>query len=435
MFSSFKFYHAILAIISIIFVLLFISLTIIKKQSEYGYERIIIDMKDTEFNAYSSGNRYKGSTTKTIDAPNEKGFDCTIRHVEQYPFCVLTIEISSTSNKGMDFSSFKEMTVYGTFTTPNSDFLRIGFRHFDPNYSQSNITNTMKFNQLELKSDNLAQSFNVNFDVLTVPAWWVAALKSKDVNDTIELTNVALIELSTGTLPSEGEYKLRVDRFELEKEIISLNQVYEYLMMFWATLLVLLMIIIMAVLAFRLNQKSKNEKILLQINHALENKSNELELISQTDALTGTFNRIGLQKRLIEIIKQKQFPTAITLIDIDHFKSINDEFGHQQGDHVLKELCNIIKSHLIEGESLSRFGGEEFLILMPGLSIDQVKERINDIRLDIESTDMKINRCVTASFGVAQINKNNNVKQIIAQSDEALYQAKNEGRNCIRYNE
>ena len=291
----------------------------------------------------------------------------------------------------------------------------------------------MKFNQMEIKSQNITDNFIVEFSRLTVPSWWVAGLKKEDVNDTIELNNIRIIEVSTGTLPAQGEYKLRIEYFVLEKEIISLGKVYEYLLISWAALLMLLMFFVVLYLVFRLNQKNRNEKILLEINSALSVEKIELEAISQTDALTGALNRFGLQKQLVNTVRERQYPSIIIIIDIDHFKSINDEFGHQQGDYVLEHLCSVIKGFLRNDESLSRYGGEEFLILMPNVSADHISKRLEEIRIGIQEADMKINREVTASFGVAQINKTDNIKQVIGEADKALYIAKTSGRNCIKF--
>ncbi|BCE03143.1 GGDEF domain-containing protein [Marinicellulosiphila megalodicopiae] len=433
MFKQIRIYHYVLLLLLLILGLMVASFMLIKEHSNYGFERIYIEMKDTKFSAYADGNTFKGSNVKTIDNEFEKGFDCVIKHLEQYPYCVLTIDIRDIKMNGMDFSEFTEMTVVGSFETPDNDFLRVGFRHFDAGYSLMNSSNSMKFNQMELKSEEVKRNFVIEFDRLTVPSWWVAGMKKDNVDDLVELNHISYIEFSTGTLPSEGEYKLRLEYFVFEKEVMNISKVYEYLLIFWAVFLMLIMSVIVFVLILRLKAKGNNEKILIEINNALSVKSVELELISQTDALTGAFNRFGLQKKLINTVKNKQYPSIVTLVDIDHFKSINDTFGHQKGDYVLEKICEIIKSHLRNDESLSRYGGEEFLILMPNLSVSQVKDRIEEIRVGIQISDMNINREVTASFGVAQLNKNGNIKKIINEADKALYIAKSSGRNCISY--
>ncbi|NRB80410.1 MAG: diguanylate cyclase [Saccharospirillaceae bacterium] len=265
---------------------------------------------------------------QTINTPNQKGFNRKITHINQYPFCVLTINITDNHLVGLDFTDFSEMKVVGTFESPDKEFLRIGFRHYDPTYSKLGSGDSMKLNQIEVKSESIVDSFTVDLTRLTVPAWWVAGHKKEDVNDIVELTNITIIEISTGTSPSIGDYKLRIKHFVLEKEIISLSKVYEYLLISWAWFLMLLMCCVVCILMFRLKEKNRNEKILIEINAALSLEKIELEANSQTDALTGALNRFGLQKQLVHIVKEQQFPCVIIIVDIDHFKGINDEFGH-----------------------------------------------------------------------------------------------------------
>ena len=119
-------------------------------------------------------------------------------------------------------------------------------------------------------------------------------------------------------------------------------------------------------------------------------------------------------------------------IDIDHFKKINDTYGHQTGDIVLQEFGKTLSDFIKSKESVSRFGGEEFMILIPNKSTNDVYERIESLRKLIESKDMQIDHNVTASFGIASTTGKIDFKSLIEKADNALYVAKNNGRNCIK---
>ena len=188
----------------------------------------------------------------------------------------------------------------------------------------------------------------------------------------------------------------------------------------------------MVFLLINLKKTKRSEQNLMAINDVLSVKSAELELISQHDELTGLLNRTGLKSKMIECLDKKQYPLTVVMIDVDFFKKINDTFGHQKGDTVLSNLGGLLKEFVQDEESVSRFGGEEFIVLMPEKSIEDVMDRLDRLRLQIQDTDMDIDQDVTASFGLASSQEYAGIKNLIDCADSALYQAKQEGRNCIR---
>lgn len=169
--------------------------------------------------------------------------------------------------------------------------------------------------------------------------------------------------------------------------------------------------------------------ILQEINY-------KLDYISTHDPLTGLSNRRNFEidvKKKLEIIDKNKGEAALILIDIDHFKNVNDKFGHPVGDIVLKEVSSIFLENIGHADLAVRWGGEEFLIFLSNTSITEAYILANTIRLEIEKKiiiidDFKIN--VTASFGVSQI-KHNSFNDSYKLVDKALYEAKNEGRNKV----
>lgn len=165
----------------------------------------------------------------------------------------------------------------------------------------------------------------------------------------------------------------------------------------------------------------------------------KLDYISSHDPLTGLSNRRSFEiqaKQNMEEINQNSEEAALVLIDIDHFKYINDTFGHPIGDMVLKEVSSILLENLKETDLVARWGGEEFILLLSSSSIKEAYEFCNKIRVAIEKKIMifdefKIN--ITASFGVAKLagNFSNSFNTSYKLADKALYQCKNRGRNQV----
>ncbi|MBA4357493.1 MAG: GGDEF domain-containing protein, partial [Desulfovibrio sp.] len=117
--------------------------------------------------------------------------------------------------------------------------------------------------------------------------------------------------------------------------------------------------------------------------------------------------------------------------DIDHFKSINDRYGHQAGDNVLIAIAGVLTRTARETDVVGRFGGEEFLLVCPETEIQVVAALAERLRLEFASTDFPLVGQVTSSFGVAAFSQGDSVKSLVQRADEALYRAKNNGRNCV----
>ncbi len=158
----------------------------------------------------------------------------------------------------------------------------------------------------------------------------------------------------------------------------------------------------------------------------------ELEYLSITDSLTGLNNRRKLDLVLNEEIKNKKF--SIIILDIDKFKLINDEFGHLEGDDVLKKISNILKNNVNKNDVIGRWGGEEFLIICKNTTSIQAEVLALRLKNLIENNDFKIKK-ITASFGISEAKRDLNLKDILANADKALYKAKQNGRNqIVNYN-
>lgn len=160
-----------------------------------------------------------------------------------------------------------------------------------------------------------------------------------------------------------------------------------------------------------------------------------LEKLSVTDQLTGLRNRRYFDDNF-EIERQKisryNNKLCLIMVDIDHFKRINDEYGHQVGDIVLKEFSSLLLKNIRAIDLLSRWGGEEFIILLPETSLDNSISIAEKIRTTINEYSFSKIGNITASFGVSRVDPNSTSNmESLYQVDKALYQAKNQGRNRV----
>ena len=152
------------------------------------------------------------------------------------------------------------------------------------------------------------------------------------------------------------------------------------------------------------------------------------------DQLTKAYNRVYFDKNinsLIEFHTNNEQRTGIIFFDIDHFKDVNDTYGHQVGDNVLKTIVNIVKSNIRSGDKLIRWGGEEFIIILSADKIDDIYKRAEHIRVKIEHHKFHKIEQLTCSFGIVLHDSKDDVYKSIKNADENLYKAKNSGRNKV----
>jgi diguanylate cyclase (GGDEF)-like protein len=168
----------------------------------------------------------------------------------------------------------------------------------------------------------------------------------------------------------------------------------------------------------------------------LKYQSDKLTVMANTDPLTGCLNRRALDERLPQSFQEHHFTGGLLLFDIDHFKSINDSYGHNVGDFVLKELVKTITTAAKLDYQLVRMGGEEFLLACPGLEREALTGLAESIRKIIENTSLKTDELtlsICVSIGVSHTNALTewNLDRLIQLADQALYQAKESGRNKV----
>ena len=168
-----------------------------------------------------------------------------------------------------------------------------------------------------------------------------------------------------------------------------------------------------------------------QLNQRLQDLANELKYRATHDSLTGIFNRAAI----IELVDQhfKRQDVALIVLDIDHFKRVNDSFGHPVGDRVIVGVVDCLQRVVPATASIGRVGGEEFTVLLPGQSADAAQEVAEAVRRTIElhAFELPDGSGITASFGVSWAPRGGKFDHTYNQADEALYLAKRAGRNQV----
>lgn len=170
----------------------------------------------------------------------------------------------------------------------------------------------------------------------------------------------------------------------------------------------------------------------------LETKNKELDRMLSVDPLTRAGNRTALEQALRRVKSQfdrHKVPVSLIMVDLDHFKKINDVYGHAEGDEVLKRVSRLIQQRLRPTDHLYRFGGEEFVIITETTQMDQAAVLAEDIRKRIEAINSEADDpktyTMTISSGLAQLRSQESADQWLARADKVMYKAKAMGRNWI----
>ncbi len=166
----------------------------------------------------------------------------------------------------------------------------------------------------------------------------------------------------------------------------------------------------------------------------LEEANATLHRLSITDHLTGLFNRVHVEamiERTLASMRRKHESSSLLMLDVDYFKKVNDQFGHETGDHVLKTIATLMQQQVRSSDTVARWGGEEFMIILPHTEVSGALCLAEKIRSRIESTAMGRAGSCTVSIGLTAFRPEDSRTDVVERADSALYQAKNSGRNRV----
>ncbi|BEP28006.1 sensor domain-containing diguanylate cyclase [Helicovermis profundi] len=171
------------------------------------------------------------------------------------------------------------------------------------------------------------------------------------------------------------------------------------------------------------------------LEEELNNKKKEIESLLVSDNLTGLYNRRYLDNQVVKEIERSnryKYPMCLAIIDIDNFKKVNDTFGHDCGDKVIKQLANLLQTKTRLSDVAARWGGEEFCLILPETKLKKAHFLLDNLRKEFQNKYIScVNYAVTFSAGVAELDIHDTSITLFSRTDKALYKAKNEGRNKV----
>jgi len=402
----------------------------------YGPERVLSLKPGTHYHVEVIDDRGNGGkSVATLTRDDEKFIlDCDIIQSEYpWPYCEISFILIDDKGNGMDMSNYHQAILWAKYATPQAFGIRFQLINFNPAYSKDKDANTLKYNAIELFDTHERYPQVIQMHHMQVPTWWLSQGKIAPDYWGPEFNDVRGVQISTGEGVKPGKYQMIIDRVEISGKYISDRSLYFSLLCAWTLLALAFFVSTLSKTKKELHTNLQRQKQLEALNSLLNQEHQQLEERLTRDPLTGVLNRDGLAPVFNQSWSaDSTHLLSLIFIDIDHFKKINDTYGHNVGDQVLLVFAQVLSANTRTHDLLARWGGEEFVLACPDTTLDNACGLAEKLRRCIEENDWPKGLQVTASFGVAQILPQESPTDFIARADRALYVAKAQGRNCVR---
>jgi diguanylate cyclase (GGDEF)-like protein len=376
-----------------------------------------------------------GSSVATVERHGRRlALQCDVGMAAPYPFCSMRFTLAPEP-QGVDLSAFTVMRIWLNATGPESlQEVRIALGNFNPAYSRPGSYETLKNHELVYIQQEPHGVIEVPMDRMSVASWWIEERNVPLQYTGTELQHVVALDVVTGANLRAGAHRIAVDRIELQRKLVSPATFRLGLLLVWLAAVSLYVLVQLVNFKRQLLESRRQQQVLAQTITSLNARSESLETLARSDPATGLLNRAGLKLGLEQRLLQHgltQFPMAVIFVDIDHFKRINDGFGHATGDAVIAQFARHLRDHVPHDDLVARWGGEEFLLLCPGTAAEEALRIAERLRQDIERQPWPHALEVTCSFGITVLKAGEDWLQAIERADAAMYQAKQAGRNRV----
>ncbi|WP_210457228.1 GGDEF domain-containing protein [Vibrio crassostreae] len=379
----------------------------------------------------------RGVSTSQLSYENgQYVLNCELKESEYpWPYCGLSIRIDPDITTGLDLSQYHTFRVNIDYhaEADSSGRLRTYLRNYNPAYSVPDNEYTHKYNGMEFSPGVDGGVIEIPIKNLQVMTWWLADNDIALEHSAPEYSNVNMVEFATASGAKLGHHRIVIRSIEFEGSYITGESLFLILLFVWVGTGTVFLLSELNSSRKRMLIAEKRHHHLKNVNRALREQNFEFSEMAHRDELTGILNRHAIRdwlKMQSQQVKQGHGKLSMLYLDIDYFKSVNDKYGHQMGDHILREFSMVVGSSISATDKLVRWGGEEFIVFCPETDLGEAQRKAEKIRLLVSQHLWVHGDPLTCSIGIAEM-KQERVIETIARADEALYQAKHSGRNQV----
>ena len=364
--------------------------------------------------------------------------DCTtIKTSYTFAFCGMMVPISKNNNglKGINLDSFESLDIEFEFRSDQRDTVIIYLLNTEENSRNPELP-IRRANSISLYPKQGNNIHTLQLDAFSIPSWWLFsnANVNEDLSITPQMDNITDIQITTGDNAFERKETIIIKRLLLTGKLIKQESLYLFLLSIWLVFIMVSMILGLKSVRSKLAKSNNSANELRKINKFLSVEKSRFESMAKYDPLTNTYNRMGISDILyssVQGVEKHGIPCSLIMIDIDNFKAVNDTYGHESGDIVLKNLVKHINENSRNNDHLARWGGEEFVVICENTSFKNAIKLAQKYCDGIAQAKL-FDHQITCSFGVSEFDSNN-IECIFKKADDALYRAKHNGRNQVAF--
>jgi diguanylate cyclase (GGDEF)-like protein len=388
------------------------------------------------YTIYSDGD-WGGESSVRWLAEDRRHWRCDLIRSPAHPVCGLSVHWNDTEKQTLDASGYTRLRLTLKYQGPGHT-LRVYIRNFNPRQGKLEDRDTHKFMSVNIPTAEFSsfEQTTVTEIMLTefqVADWWREEFKVDRNNAKPLFDRVTSLGIDLPFPHVMGEHQFELVKAEFIGEWFPAEQLYLGIILTW-------LFILMAEAFYNAyrwrrvaRENLKQVKDLTDYAQQLKVRSDRYRELSHVDNLTGIFNRLGFMQALKTLFREGRVSGCLIIMDIDYFKKINDQHGHIAGDKTLRATAQLIAANLRKGDIFARWGGEEFVLLVPGYDVEHASALAEKLRALVEGHPFAEadGLRVTISIGLTVFAKTDSLSTAFMRADEALYQAKSEGRNRV----
>ncbi len=349
-------------------------------------------------------------------------------------FCGINFQMGDGVTSGVDLSMFDSIEVKLDYSGPG-DVLRFYIRDYTFGFKDRSDNRATKYINVLRSIRDKPKELIIPLDSMVVAEWWIISSGLDRTAAVPTFRNVVHIGIDTPTPTAPGAHNLRIESLKFVGQYVTKERWYLGILVVWGALLLVITVVRDVRLQAEVHAKTQKLNAAVMTTQELLETSEKYRELSIADPLSGLFNRRGVAQ-CYEGCFQGDAPVigAIILMDIDFFKKINDNFGHDVGDLVIEKVAGVLRDTVRANDIVGRWGGEEFIVLCPSTGLDGAKFLAEKIRKEVESYQFEDhpNLTVTLSLGFGEILPELGFEENLKEVDRAMYLAKEAGRNrCV----
>ncbi len=389
---------------------------------------------NNQYLLFADGHRDGTSQVTWLDDYSFSRFKCSLSAAED-AWCGWSVLWPNEPDGLMDFSAYHSLRVRLKYVG-EAKKLRIYARNYHEAYGDLIATDPNKFQSVTLFTHEFNEVVDIPLSEFVVADWWVTRFNIPRQHVAPDFSAVQMLAIDFPQPAVAGDHVMEVLSIELVGEWVSKESAYLALLILWLLVLAAEGGYRYYLMNIKVERARARALTLESYARELRTQTSMYKKLSGVDPLTGAYNRAGIKpllKKSFDNNRRSDHDRGVVMvIDIDHFKQVNDTYGHSVGDTVIQQVAYVIADVIRAGDLFARWGGEEFLLICPGVNRTTaavIGEKLRQAVCDRQYASGV--PAVTVSLGVTLIRHGDAFNQAFDRADQALYQAKRAGRNRV----